>query len=264
MLNDNPKKPKKRVDYFHPTRGQLFWRTQRECWRRMVTPFLMYLFMSLLLLSAQVIPYAWLSVPLGVVCILGGAAYNAHLCYQYGKLHFGELVAGENARRREAEGIDVGIDHRVEREYSAWKGFYIGFLIGVPVILFGCLAGAFFDMLNASGGENVWGLGQLFGAYSALALVMFTTWAIMPVLWLRNYVPAMAGLSLYWSLVMIVLPIVVSGVFYIVGAYSERRARNAEADRERRLEEARERAKNEVRVQTEEQRKKTLQSKKKK
>lgn len=259
MLNDNPKKPKKRVDYFHPTRGQLFWRTQRECWRRMVTPFLMYLFMSLLLLSAQVIPYAWLSVLLGVVCILGGAAYNAHLCYQYGKLHFGELVAGENARRREAAGIDVGIDHRVEREYSAWKGFYIGFLIGVPVILFGCLSGAFYDRIY-DGTVT----GPLLGGYSVLALILFAAWAIMPVLWLRNYVPAMAGLSLYWSLVMIVLPIVVSGVFYIVGAYSERRARDAEADRERRLEEARERAENEVRIQTEEQRKKTLQSKKKK
>ena len=259
MLNEAPKKPKKAVDYAHPTAWQLFYRTQRECWRRMVTPYLMYLFMSLLLLACQAIPNMWAQILLGAACIVGGAGYNAHLCYQYGKLHYGALVAGDLHRRNEEQGIVSGGDHHVEREYSPWKGFYIGLLVGVPVFILGCLAGALFEKINDG---NI--LNGLLGGYSALALVMFAAWAIMPVLWVRNYVPGMAGLSLYWSLIMIVLPILVSGIFYIIGAHAERKSRLAETEWERRLEEAREAAKNRVHVQTEEQRKKTLQSKRKK
>ncbi len=261
MLNEAPKKEKKHVDYAHPNPWQLFWRTQRECWRRMVTPYLMYLFMSLLMLACQVIPNVWANVVLGIACIIGGAFYNGHLCYQYGKLHYGALVAGDLHRRNEEAGIASGGDHHVEQEYSPWKGFYIGLLIGVPVIILGCLAGNFYDVLNANAEDS---LSVLPKAYAALALIMFAAWAIMPVLWSRNYIPACANISLYWSLLMIVLPIVVSGVFYIVGAYAERNSRLAAREREKRLEEAREKARNEKHVQTEEQRKKTLQSKKKK
>lgn len=257
MLNEAPKKEKKQVDYAHPTGWQLFWRTQRECWRRMVTPFLMYLFMSLLLLACQVIPSIWANVILGILCVIGGAFYNGHLCYQFGKLHYGALVAGDLMRRHEEEGQSTGVGHHVEQEYSPWKGFYIGFLVGVPVIILGCLAGHFYDMIGTS--EE----GTLLGGYSALALIMFAAWAIVPLLWMRNYLPAFAGLSLYWSLLMILLPILVSGIFYIVGAHAERRSRLAESERQKRVEEARLKAK-ELHVQTEEQRKKTLQSKKKK
>ena len=259
MLNEAPKKRRKAVDYAHPNGWQLFWRTQRECWRRMVTPFLMYLFMGLLLLACQAIPNMWAQIGFGILCIAGGGFYNGHLCYQYGKLHYGALVAGELHRKNEEEGISSAGDHHVEREYSPWKGFYIGFLVGVPVIILGCLAGALFDRIYDG---TV--IGPLLGGYSAVVLIMFAAWAIMPVLWIRNYVPGMGGISLYWSLVMIVLPIVISGIFYILGAYAERRSRKAESERERHILEARLQAKEEVRVQTEEQRKKTLQSKKKK
>ena len=259
MLNEAPKKPKKAVDYAHPNAWQLFYRTQRECWRRMVTPYLMYLFMSLLLLACQAIPNMWAQILLGIACIAGGSFYNGHLCYQYGKLHYGALVAGEMHRKNEQQGIVSGGDHHVEREFRPWKGFYIGFLLGVPVIILGCLAGALFEKINDG---NI--LNGLLGGYSALALVMFAAWAIMPVLWVRNYVPGMGSLSLYWSLIMVILPVLISGIFYMIGAYAERKSRFAETERERRIEEAREEAKRRVHVQTEEQRKKTLQSKKKK
>lgn len=251
MLNEAPKKQKKQVDYSHPTPWQLFWRIQRESWRRMVTPYLMYFFMSLLMLAAQAIPSAWAQIVLGVLCILGGAFYNGHLCYQFGKIHYGALLAGELHRKHEAAGVLVGNDHHVEQEYRPWKGFYIGFLVGVPVIILGCVAGALFT------GKTI------VGSYAALALIMFAGWAIIPFSWFGDLYGG-NGVSLYWSVAAILLPILVSGIFYIVGAYVEKRSRLAETERERRMEEARERAKNEVRIQTEEQRKKTLQSKKKK
>lgn len=251
MLNEAPKKQKKQIDYSHPTGWQLFWRTQGECWRRMVTPYLMYLFMSLIMLAFQALgdDLWWLRILIGVVCIGGGAFYNGHLCYHYGKLHYGAYVAGCLHRQNEALGIKSGGDHRPEREYSPWKGFYIGFLVGVPVILLGILAGAF---LGTSIGGN----------FAGAALVMFAGWAILPVSWLNLY--AGTQLSFYWSIVMIVLPITVSGIFYIVGALREKREREEETARTQRIEAAGAAAKKEMHEQTEEQRRKTLQSKKKK
>ena len=63
---------------------------------------------------------------------------------------------------------------------------------------------------------------------------------------------------------MIILPILVSGIFYILGAMSDKRKRAEETERVNRVEAARAEAAKEMRVQTEEQRRKTLQSKKKK
>ncbi len=82
MLNENPNKKKK--DYAHPTKGQLFWRIQRESWRRMLMPFLMYLFMGLvsLALSTLVSEYMEkgsqssyiLTIVIDAGCVLCGAA----------------------------------------------------------------------------------------------------------------------------------------------------------------------------------------------
>ena len=248
MLNEAPRKPKKQIDYAHPTKWQLFWRIQRESWRRMVTPSLMYFFMSLIMLSCQAISNLWLRSLIGVACIGMGAFFNGHLCYNCGALHYGELVSGTIFRRNEALGIATGISHRVEREYSPWKGFYIGFLIGVPVILLGVLAGAF--------------MGTEGGNWAAVAFMMFDGWAIAPVTWIRDFM-GLETLSYYWSILMIILPILVSGIFYIYGAVKEKSKREAELECTARIEEARLKAEKEVRVQTEEQRRKTLQSKKK-
>lgn len=250
MLNEAPKKPKKQKDYAHPSKGQLFWRVQKECWRRMVTPSLMYFFMSLIMLSCQAIDLPVLQIVLGIVCIAGGAFFNAHLCYSYGALHYGELVAGELFRKNELSGIATGTSHRVEREYSPWKGFYIGLLIGVPVILLGVLAGSF--------------MGSEGGSWAAIALTMFDGWAIIPITWIRNYIPGMENVSFFYSILMIFLPILISGCFYIVGARGDQIKRQREIERNLRIEEARAKAESEVRIQTEEQRRKTLQSKKKK
>lgn len=247
MLNEAPKKQKKFVDYAHPTRWQLFWRVQKECWRRMVTPFMMYFFTSLIMLALQAISNQWVKLLSIVVCLAGGAFFNGHLCLNFGEAHYGAFVAGELHRRNELFGVVSGGDHRPEREYRPWKGFYIGFLIGLPIIILGIFSGAF----PGDSGNNV-----------RLAFAMIAGWAILPVTWLKTNVPALAGLSFFTTIAFAVIPIVVSGVFYILGAEKERKKREEENERAARVEEARKEA--QVRVQTEEQRRKTLQSKKKK
>ena len=253
MLNEAPKKPKKRVDYSHPNPWQYFWRLQKEGWRRAVTPALMYFFMSLIMLALQAIEIVWLSITLGIVCIAAGIFFNAHLLLHFGEAHYDIFATGELYRKREQEeGTYISPDHHLEKEYRPWKGFFIGFLMSIPVLILGILAGAL-DGTNVGGGV-LWAFAMLAGC------------AVVPFTWLRNYVPSMANLSYYWTIATILVPILVSGVFYILGAYVNRRKRAKKEAREEAVRAAAEAARQERlnHEQTEAQRIKTLQSKKKK
>ena len=232
------------------TKARRFWRIQRECWRRMATPYVMYLFMSMLLLATQAIENIdWLRYFLGTLCILIGMAFNAHLAYGTGVTHYDAFLTGCIHRRNIEQGIVSGGDQRHEREYAFWKGFYIGFLIGVPVILF---AG-----LSCIPGAVVNNFGRFF-------LVMFAGFAIVPVSWIFGGFKGGVSAGAYaWSILFILIPIIVTGVFYIIGAHVEKRRKQVI---EMRREEAQEamNAPKVYREQTEEQKRKTLQSKKKK
>ncbi len=225
MLNEAPKKRKKReADDSDPSALRLFRRTQWECFRRAVTPYLMYLFMSLLCLVCQLIGSLAARVALGILCIAGGAFYNANLCYNYGKMHYGAYVAGELHRKSVAEGIASGGDHRPEREYRPWKGFLIGLYVALPAILLGIVAGAIPEKYVMTG-----------GGVAYYALVMFAGWAIIPISWFgtkkgADGAPLGLRVSPYFSILMCILPILVSGIAYLVGAARERddRLKNAE------------------------------------
>lgn len=95
--------------------AKLFWRIQKTCMYRAVTPYLMYLIMSLIMLCCQLIPQPPLKYILSVLCLIGGMAYNAHLAYHYGENHYGAYVAGCLHRQNALFGIESGGDHRVER-----------------------------------------------------------------------------------------------------------------------------------------------------
>ncbi len=217
MLNEAPKK--KNIDYADPTFWQLFWRVQRECWRRMVSPFFMYLFLSSLALAIEaIVPNeagTTLEIVLGSLCIAFGAVFNVHLLYNTGKLHYDAYLTGCIHRRNRALGIMSGGDHRVEREYRVWKGFYIGFLVGLPAIILSLVAG-------------IWPNSLAGPAYFFMA--MFTGWAIFPPIWAKN-VLGLEFVSGYWSLLMVLMPILVSGISYIVGAYMEKGVKARQAER---------------------------------
>lgn len=210
MLNEAPKK--KKQESGPPSKARLFWRIQRECWRRMITPFMMYLFTSLLAYAVAAlagVDNLTVKIVADVVCIAFGAVFNAHLAYNYGKMHYDAYLTGCLHRKNELFGIQSGGDHRTEREFRVWKGFYIGFLVGVPVILFG-------------------GLGHVSGFFRLLAL-LFTSWAVAPMSWVQLSRQKVLGetyvVSSLWSLPMALLPVLVTGVSYLVGAYICKRNR---------------------------------------
>lgn len=227
MLNEAPKKKK---DYAHPTKSQLFWRVQGECWRRAVTPFLMYLFIGMIALLCAMIKIPWLVITLVLLCVLWGAGFNAHLAYNFGKMHYDAYATGELHRRNERIGIPSGGDHHAEREYRFWKGGVIGLCVASPVILLSLL-GTFADHRT---------LGFFF--------IMLAAWAYLPV-WFAGGGLAGAGSYLVnpvWCLLMAILPIVVTAVFYNVGALAEKRKKDAQAAREAEVERLREEQKREA------------------
>lgn len=216
MLNEKPKKVK---DTSNPTKWQMFLRVQKECWRRMITPYLMYLFMSLLLLSVQAIvpdDTSVIEIVIGIVCILGGVFFNAHLLYHTGILHYDNYITGCIHRKNALLGIQSGGDHRPEREFRPWKGFYIGFLIGLPVIILGILA-------------------HFFYAVASLFFMMFAGWAIIPIAWFGTLEGGGLRVDPIWSLFFVLLPILVSGIAYLVGAYVEKRRKEAVAERDEKV-----------------------------
>lgn len=230
MLNEAPKKEKKKRDLSDPTKWQYFWRIQKECLRRAVTPYLMFLFMSLLALACQTIvpdSISAVEIVLCVLCILGGAFFNGHLLYHTGKLHYGAYVAGVLHRKNNAFGIRSGSGHRPEKEYRVWKGFLIGLYVALPAIILGIAAGSL-------------SVGQAWG-YVQYAFIMFAGWAILPITFFgTGGAEGAVGLSvsMYWSLLLALLPILVSGIFYIVGAKAEARDRERAVEREKEVQEA--------------------------
>ena len=174
----------------------------------MVTPCLMYMFMSLTALSLFALIENFVAqVIIGIVCILFGAAFNAHLLYNCGKIHYDSYVTGYLHRQNELFGVPSGGDHRAEKEYRPWKGFFIGFLVSVPAIVFACL-----------------GAIPAAKAVFMIFISLITFWSYIPA-WLTSFyhqtVLGIEGytLSTLWCLPMTVLPVLVSGVFYIIGAY---------------------------------------------
>ncbi len=189
-----------------------------ECLKRAIVPFVMYLTMSFLLLACMLLEdkNIVLMYILSAVCILGAGAYNAHLCFLSGKTHYDAYLTGCIHRKNARLGIPSGKEHRVEREYRFWKGFLIGFLIGVPVIICASIAGA--NPASSAAG------------FSMIVLILFAGWAVIPITWFE-------GASAFWAMLLIIYPIIISGVFYIVGGEKQKSIKLAEKQRMERVQE---------------------------
>lgn len=151
------------------------------------------------------------------ICLLLAMAYNAFVGHAQGGMGYEMLVSG-NINRRSAgdygEGYHIS-SHKEVKEYRVWKGFLTGGMIGLFPIVFGVLAGIFLGDkgITTDSVENQSG-GMFF-----LISIFVSGWSLVPF-----YSMNASGLhvSYYWSCLFAVLPVIVSGIFYIVGAYARR------------------------------------------
>lgn len=225
MLNELPKKPKKPVNAW----GR-FWRTQWHCLSRSVTIFVMYLISGLLGLIVQSLSYEGTEIyeiVLGCVCIVLGMVLNAPLAFNYGKEAYDFYLTGCLHRKNAAYGIQTGSDHRTEKEFRWWKGFLIGAYSGLPLVIAGIFAAL----------PATWSMGET-------VLLFVASWAILPIQWIRlslfpewqaDTYPAISG---GYAIIMIILPILVTGIGYLLGAYTEKVRKQLEKERAERILEA--------------------------
>lgn len=186
----------------------LFWRVARECLRRAVTPFLMYLMCSMVAVACLSISVYALQVILIAGCILLAVVLDADLSFAVGKKHYQMLMTGNIRRRNNMETFSNKDkkSYRYEMEYRRYKGFIIGACICIPVVAI-CL-------IYVVGGFDTTVSDAAY--YGKLALLLISGWAIIPWELIEGEI------SLYFSLASCVLPICVTGISYLLGARKER------------------------------------------
>jgi hypothetical protein len=147
---------------------------------------------------------------------VGAVAYNSLAAWANGGMHYEMLVSGNVKRSAvDAYGNQYKMsNHKIVKEYRVWKGFAIGAFTAILPILFGILLGANQSAID-SGSENYSkGIGIML-----ILSFFFSGWSVLP-FYCMNHVGI--SVSYYLSILLAILPILVTGGMYIAGAYARR------------------------------------------
>lgn len=190
----------------------------RECARRAVTPAVEYLFCGMLALAASAISdeNAWLRIVLALACVVLAVVLNVDQGVRVGRKHYQTFISGEVRRARGIETVNNKDrkTYRIEMEYRPYKGFVIGLIICLPVVIC-CII---YAAGNYAGSLDVADVGDV-------VLLMFCGWSRVPLGLIFN------GISPIWSLCPCVLPVAATAVSYIIGANLEKKAYNEQQTR---------------------------------
>ena len=203
------------------TKWKVFWRIVGECFMRSLTPSVMFFFAGLVLLMLQTKNFG-LSAQMAwaALCAVVALAYNGFLMWICGGNHYEMLVSG-NLKRRSAmqSGSELNMaSYKFQKEYRPWKGFAIGafvsLLLIVGSIVLGCNQTA---IVEAATNEEV----TLTTGLAAVSLIFYCLagWVLLPILELNI---AGTAVSFFVGCAFALLPVCVSGGFYIGGAYGRR------------------------------------------
>jgi hypothetical protein len=161
-----------------------------------------------------------------IIAAVLAAAYNGMVSYANGGRGYEMLVSG-NMKRMSAErlGSQIKISvHKEVEEYRDWKGFVCGAVIAVFTVLFGILMEANAEAVNEAlvlmtkpVEEGV--KPSQSAAILMLVCLLLSGWSLLPFAFANM---AGASVSYMYSCLFGLIPILVSGVLYIVGAYAKR------------------------------------------
>jgi hypothetical protein len=158
-----------------------------------------------------------------VVCGVLALAYDGLLTWLVGGTHYEQLVSG-NMKRRSAmnSGRELNItSYKYEKEYRPWKGFAMGAwyaaIILAGAIVLGCNQSSIGQKTSSTG------LGICVLIFDLLA-----GWIYLPFQIANKTIPT--TVSYFHCAWFALLPIVVSGVTYICGAYGKRAKRVREQE----------------------------------
>lgn len=155
------------------------------------------------------------------VCLAGALAYNGLMAYVQGSSGFEMLVSG-NMKRMSMEALEGGYKmstYKEVKEYRAWKGFVVGGILAIfPIvtgIVFGCNQELIDSVFSNGTVQSNAGFGWVF-----LILLIFGGWSTSLFLLLNT---TGVTISYFVCIAFAVLPVLVTGFLYIVGAYGKRR-----------------------------------------
>ena len=166
-------------------------------------------------------PYAWDQDKLIwiVICSLVVIAYNCLLAYGEGGQAYEMLVSGNMKRKSALQyGDELRISvHKEVKEYRVWKGFAIGAVCGLFTMIAGIIFGTNTEKVNVvfqEGGSWPKGFGVL-----VIVLFVLSGWSMLPLFYLNG---AGHSISYFMGCAFAVLPILITGIMYVVGAYGKR------------------------------------------
>lgn len=168
-----------------------------------------------------------LKLALVAFCLLVGVVLNGDLAARCGKTHYQMLLSGNIRRNNNIDTLNNTDrkSYKREMEYRPYKGFLIGLCVCVPVILILVLYAVFGLNSEATTGGSY---------YARLAILLLAGWAILP--WELLSVVSTPFIALFSC----ALPILVTGILYLIGAKKEE---NTVREREERMEAAKNAAK---------------------
>ncbi|MBQ7913244.1 MAG: hypothetical protein IJ308_05860 [Clostridia bacterium] len=146
-----------------------------------------------------------------IVCIVAAAAYNGLICWAHGGSHYEQLVSGNVKRSTEdAYGNPYKMSsHKEAKEYRVWKGFTFGAITAILTIATGIVFGCMQSDIDANGLNA-----------PTMILTLISGWSVLP-FYASNFVDG-TSISYFITIAFALVPVVISGVFYIIGAYARR------------------------------------------
>lgn len=150
-----------------------------------------------------------------IVCVLAATVYDGFITYAQGGSAYENLVSG-NFKRTSMDEYGGGYkisSHKYAKEYRAWKGFGIGTFIAIYAIVFGIIFGCNQAAIDGQA------LGNTGMAIVALVGFLFSGWSLLPIYYMNA---SGMGVSYFFSCLFAIIPIAVTGAFYIIGAYGRR------------------------------------------
>ncbi len=206
------------------TFGRQIW----ELFKNSIVPALMYFFASsvILLVSLNDVDQKWNDNKLiwTIILAIACTAYDAYILYVKGGEGYEMLVSGN--MKRLSSSSDTGeyiiSKHKYAKEYRPWKGFAIALFSVALTIIASIIFGINQTEIDQASIKGVGGL-------TVLVLLAFVTagWAIIPVFYMNA---SGMAVSYYFCALFAVVPFIVMGVMYIVGAYAKRNKRLREQE----------------------------------
>lgn len=145
-----------------------------------------------------------------IVCVVAAVAYNALISWAHGGSHYEQLVSGNVKRSTEdAYGNPYKMSsHKEAKEYRVWKGFVFGAITAALSIAAGIVFGCNQAKIDADGLNA-----------PTMVFTLLSGWSVLPFFAMNT---AGTSISYFVTIAFAAIPVVVSGVFYIIGAYARR------------------------------------------